>query len=523
MKHLINREDYIREYLRINTYIENVDNVEKNENELYEGLLGTLFGGLKMLLKKDWDGIKCKNPSVLKHLQEIDKSLSGYTMTKMEFSNECKTIRQNIADYFNDILDYKLSQIEKAEDKEKFFKQEEKEIEDKDNDKKGVEKKLNIKDKALMDSISKYKENITSACKASGKLREYADLMMNSVDIFVNGQIVAEYDKYFDDKKKKEIEEQRKKAYEEWKVKNEEERKIAEEEMKKLSATRDKEMKAIGVKLIGPMDGDKAIDTIVDQFTKAVDNVNDIDINLKKIKEFDLNSELQKILSLDTYVGIKDTLGQIEWGDEKEDKLKGIFLSKIILNKMKTAFNIVKGNDIKPLFKSIPSASVQAMFVSLANVILNGFVADKFTLDDKYATMMARCAIVSDRTIGFCLPSLSTSLVKNNSDESNIFLSIMDKLRSGEVSKEEIETVVDSLKEDKIKIAVAKSLGGKDETYFEKWAKIEMGKFAQNISKTYDQIIISKAKELKEAAQKEREKEAAKAEQESQAAEKTTE
>jgi hypothetical protein len=99
----------------------------------------------------------------------------------------------------------------------------------------------------------------------------------------------------------------------------------------------------------------------------------------------------------------------------------------------------------------------------------------------------------------------------------------MDKLRSGEVSKEEIEIVVDSLKEDKIKIAVAKSLGGKDETYFEKWAKIEMGKFAQNISKTYDQIIISKAKELKEAAQKEREKEAAKAEQESQSAEKTTE
>ena len=80
MRHLINREDYIKEYLRIS-------NIE-NENELYEGLLSTVFGGLKMLFKKDWENIKCKNPSVLDHLKEIDKSLSGYTMVKMEFSNE---------------------------------------------------------------------------------------------------------------------------------------------------------------------------------------------------------------------------------------------------------------------------------------------------------------------------------------------------------------------------------------------------------------------------------------------------
>jgi hypothetical protein len=99
MKHLISRENYINEYLRISKDI---------ENKLDEGLLSTLFGGIKMLLKKDWNNIKCKNPSVLEHLKEIDKSLGGYTMTKMEFSNECNIIRQNVADYFNDILDYKL-------------------------------------------------------------------------------------------------------------------------------------------------------------------------------------------------------------------------------------------------------------------------------------------------------------------------------------------------------------------------------------------------------------------------------
>ena len=45
MRYLINREDYINEYLRVIKEIE-------NKNELDEGLLSTVFGGLKMLLKK---------------------------------------------------------------------------------------------------------------------------------------------------------------------------------------------------------------------------------------------------------------------------------------------------------------------------------------------------------------------------------------------------------------------------------------------------------------------------------------
>ena len=70
MKHLISRGDYIAEYLSVSKNIE-------QDDELNEGLLGKLFGGLKMLLKKDWASVKCKNPSVLKYLQEMDKSLSG--------------------------------------------------------------------------------------------------------------------------------------------------------------------------------------------------------------------------------------------------------------------------------------------------------------------------------------------------------------------------------------------------------------------------------------------------------------
>ena len=96
MKHLINRENYIKEYLR-----KNVD----NENDINEGLLSTVFGGLKMLLKKDWANVKCKNPSVLTYLKDIDKSLEGYTMTKMEFSVEFTTNRENVAKKFKDSVD----------------------------------------------------------------------------------------------------------------------------------------------------------------------------------------------------------------------------------------------------------------------------------------------------------------------------------------------------------------------------------------------------------------------------------
>ena len=219
MKHLINREDYINEYLRISNRIE-------NENELYEGLLGTVFGGLKMLFKKDWASIKCKNASVLTHLKNIDKTLAGYTMTKMQYSNECNNIRQNIADYFNDILDYKLLQIEKVENADKFIEQENK-AEEENTEVNGVAKYLNLKDKTLLDSLKKYKENISTACKPNPKLREYADQMLNSVVVFVNNIVIEELEKKGADKEKlekkinklkekeKELEEVRKKMDEE--------------------------------------------------------------------------------------------------------------------------------------------------------------------------------------------------------------------------------------------------------------------------------------------------------------------
>ena len=228
MKHLVNREEYIKEYLRINKNIEN--------NKLYESLLSAVFGGLKMLFKKDWENIKCKNPSVLEHLKEIDKSLSGYTMAKMEFSGECNNIRQNVADYYNDILEYKLLQLEKEDNAEKFL---EKTKMDSENDEKNedrvdaVGKVLNIKDKTLLDSLKKYVDNIKTNSSKSPKLKEYADQMLNAVIVTVNDIVLKELEKKGVDKKK--LEEKREKLEQE-KKHLEEVRKKMDEEAKKAES-----------------------------------------------------------------------------------------------------------------------------------------------------------------------------------------------------------------------------------------------------------------------------------------------
>ena len=520
MKHLISREDYINEYLRVSKNIE-------SDNELNEGLIGTLFGGLKMLFKKDWENIKCKNPSVLNHLKAIDKNLSGYTMTKMQFSGECNTIRQNVADYFNDILDYKLGEVEKEDKPEKFLKKEKKE---KENSKeKGVAKTLNLKDKTLLDSIKKYKENISIACKPSSKLREYADIMLNSIDIFVNDIILAELEKKGLEKEKieeekKKNEENRKKMAEEQKKKNEENRKAEEEMMKKLAKDRDDAIRTLGVKPIGNMDGDKAIDVITKQYSDMLGELK----GHTKLNESALPQDYADLLKSDTYVGISKSLEELNWDtDKKEDMLYNKFTIRVILNKINTTFNVLSDNKTKKLFKGVPSASVQAMMISLSNAVLYGFVGDKFKIknDNARLSLMTKCAIDSDATIGFNLPLIDPK----KPDNGNFFVSIMNKFRSDDISSTEVDAAIESMSEKELKDIKSIWSGDDDKKKDSKEMTISefakefgpdlMKAFRQNMSNLFD-MIVSKSKQIKEDAKKAREDEAAKAQKESEANEK---
>ena len=533
MKHLISREDYIKEYLRVVNRKMLVDNdaYAESYDEVYEGLLGTLFGGMKMLFKKDWANIKCKNPSVLKHLQAIDKSLGGFTMMKMQYSGECTTIRQNVADYFNDILDFKLSQIEKEEDPNKFFKKENKAKEE-NKDGKGVENSLNLKDKTLLDSLKKYKENISIACKPSPKLREYADQMLNSVEIFVNDVIIAELEKKGVEKakleeEKKRIEEERKKQEEERKKRDEEAKKASEEAMKKLSKERDEAMRSLGVKPIGAMDGDKAIDTIMKQFSDMLDEFKDA-----KLNESALPTTYADVLKSDTFIGIQKSLEELNWklSDDKEkssdEAVYEKFIIGVILNKIANVFKFISDNKIKSKFKGIPSASVQAMMVSLSNVIIYGFMGDAFKIEgnDARLSIITKCVIDSDATIGFNLPLIDPK----KPDNGNFFVSIMNKFKSDSISSEEVEFAANKLTEKDFKIVAGKMNDSSDdnsedesknrEEFIKSWGSDVMKQFRQNITKLFD-IIVTKSKQIKEDAEKAREAEAKKAEQESDTAE----
>lgn len=539
MKHLINRENYIKEYLR-----KNVD----NENDINEGLLSTVFGGLKMLLKKDWANVKCKNPSVLTYLKDIDKSLEGYTMTKMEFSGECTTIRQNVANYFSDILDYKLKQIEKLEsdkDIDEYLERENKEREDvekKDPDAENPENKksigtnfvsklLNIKDDKLKENLKKYKENIKSVCKKSPKLQEYADQLLNSVIVFVNDVLIQELEK-------KEVNEKTKQKLEEIKKKNEEEEKkfdkklkelskkankANEEELKKLSADREKTLKDIGITPIGAMSGDKAIDTIVKQFSDMLGKFEDL-----KLNESVLPGNYSNILKNDSYIGIQKSLEKLNWNISKNSKTTKLeasdkFLIRVILSKINTVFKVLSKNE--KMFKYTPSISVQAMMVALSNAIIYGFIGEQekkngkeFNIDDELLTIMTKCAIDSDATIGFSIPPMDI----NNPENGNFFVSIMNELRNVDIKKE-VDAVVQSTNENEKILIIKAWLENENKKYnkgddlskkFKEWYNSKNGEFVENMGELIE-IILKKAKEIKEDAEKARKVEAEKSQQES--------
>ena len=516
MKHLMNREDYIKEYLR---------KTIENEGELNEGLMGTLFGGLKMLLKKDWDNVKCKNPSVIKYLQDIDKSLQGYTMTKMQFSGECTTIRQNVANYFSDILDYKLKQVEKNEDPNKFLEKEEKEKEE-NKDAKGVAKTLNIVDKTILDSVNKYKENISSVCKKSPKLREYADQMLNSVDVFVNDQILNKLEEMGIKKEKleelrkkneereSELEAIRKKMDDAAKGKN-------EEDLKKMNKEREDLMRGLGVSPISTMAGDKAIDTIIKPFNDIMSELKNVVLNESVLSKY------ENILKNDNYIGVKNSFEKITWTDSKK-KIKSAevaerFLVKVILSKIYSVFNVVANNDNKKLLQTASSQSVQAMMIALSNAVIYGFMGEKFPIDknDNIISLFAKCAIDSDATIGFNLPLMNA----DKPDNGNIFVNIMNALKETDNNSKEIEDAVESIQKDEMNsILKGLELYKKDMKYVDgqsaikDWGVNKMKEFKQNITHLFD-IIVKKAKDIKETAEKEREAEAQKAQQQSDAEE----
>jgi hypothetical protein len=407
---------------------------------------------------------------------------------------------------------------------------------------------LNLRDKTLLENIKKYKENISTSCKANPKLREYADQLLNSVTVFVNDIVISELEKKGADKAKLE-EEKKKLAEEEKKLEEIREKmnKIAqdagEENLKKLADERDKAMRDLGVKPIGAMAGDKSIDTIVKQFGDMVGEFNEI-----KLNESILPKGYSEVLRSDVYLGIQKSLEELDWNFSENEKnspegLYDKFFIKVILNKISTVFEVIAKN--KDMFKEVPSASVQAMMVALTNAVIYGFMGKSFNIEGNEArlSLLTKCAIDSDATIGFNLPLIDPK----KPDNGNFFVSIMNQFRSADISSKEVEDAAKSLSEDEIK-KISKIWNGKAEDdeddksndndkdkksdkeestadpkniaeFAKEFGPMVMKDFRQNMSTLFD-LIVKKAKDIKDKAEKEREAEAAKAQQESETNEK---
>ena len=211
----------------------------------------------------------------------------------------------------------------------------------------------------------------------------------------------------------------------------------------------------------------------------------------------------EDILKSDTYIGIQKTLEELDFDSDKEFNNK--FFIRVILNKIDTVFKVVLKN--KDMFKGVPSASVQAMMISLTNSIIYGFVGDKFDITKKneIISLMAKCAIDSDATVGFNLPLINPK----KPDDGNFFVSIMNQFKNENISSKEIDDTVklfiDNGEIDKLKEEwdEGKEKDTENDAFGKKISSDIMKKFRQNMSKLFD-IIVKKAKKLKEKAEEDR-------------------
>jgi hypothetical protein len=310
--------------------------------------------------------------------------------------------------------------------------------------------------------------------------------------------------------KKKELESIRQKM-------NDMAKKAGEEKLKEISKERDKAMRNLNIKPISAMDGNKAIDDITKQYMDMLGEFNNL-----KLNESSLPDNYSEILKSDTYIGIQKSLEELEWNfsDGEKNSQNGIydkFLIREILNKINTVFEVVSKN--KEMFDDVPSASVQAMMVSLSNAIIYGFMGDKFKIDDNRLSLLTKCAIDSDATIGFNLPLIDP----NKPENGNFFASIMNQFKNSDISSKEVEDAAKSITNEEKK-SIMKVYSGKDEVddisnFTKEFGSMIMKDFRQNMTKLFD-AIVSKANDIKEKAKKEREAEEAKAQQESESNEK---
>ena len=163
----------------------------------------------------------------------------------------------------------------------------------------------------------------------------------------------------------------------------------------------------------------------------------------------------------------------------------------------------------------------------------------KFNIENNDAriSLISKCAIDSDATIGFNLPLIDPK----KPDNGNFFVSIMNQFKNADISSKEVEDAIKSMDKSELEL-IEKEWGGdkkedkkddkkgkkdekkdekgadpKDQSAFAKeFGPLVMKDFRQNMANLFD-IVVTKAKQIKLEAEKAREADATKAQQESDA------
>lgn len=482
------------------------------ENELNEGI----FDFFKTLMKQEWSNVKSKDATIKQKLEQADKNLKGFTVLKMKKAGACAEIRQQLCDFANTLWEAKLKEFEDGKklqkmlmglkDKDKITSEDEETVSNSGKVSKYM-KQFNIKDKSLADKLTNYETRINQACKGDPDLTRWANILKADIRNIVNDMIIEKYDKEEAEtdkekeavKKAKEIEKAQIEAQKkEAEQKNKEQEKKQEEALKKIEKERTDVLASVGVKPLKNQTGDKAVSTLMGAFNNIKDQLQKL-ADDKKDENNDKNDDSSKSTVADSLkYSFKNVINESEENENKgmSEDVKKILQSdlyfglkqlsenenisddgvNIIIAEMSVVFDAcekLSTGELKNAIKQVPSDAIQAMFVGLAQTIVFALTNEDINSHKEILDLLARCAIASDKTLGYGLPAME----EGNDKSGNVFTTIMQ-----------------TLKDANDKAGVFKD---KDEL---------LKKFKENITNIFDDIT-KKAEELKEARQKEDEKE----------------
>lgn len=360
----------------------------KKENKEYEhlksvneGLLKTLFGVAKNLFRGDWDTVKCDSTEIVRAYEEMDDDLSGFTMMKLSKKDVCNKIRQELVDFASTWYEYNKKKVEN------------------DDFGKLPVRSMEFKDKTLRDDLTKCEKNIRTFAKGDEQMLKWASILKNNMKSVINNAILKEID---DKPTKEKIEDQIKEDKANRDKINKEIEKFQNEQLKAVQKEREDIMKSLGATLVNDkLTGDKVIENLKGEFDKF-NNEKDKKTGAKK----------------DKYLGLKKILSEKDFDDNDAASKKTIMI-------LKKFYETISDHTAAQQFKEVPGQSVQAMCVAI-----NAFVKTcTFEIDDisKLLPLMAKCAIVSDGTVGYNLP-------ENENGDGNFFTEIVDKIAKGELT-----------------------------------------------------------------------------------------